>query len=285
MITNTTFSLSGKHGKSIYGDLTFLNNRQAKPILIFCHGYKGFKDWGAWQLIAKAFAEAGFCFVKFNFSHNGVKIDNPTEFTDLDAFGNDNYTKQLDDLNSVIDFFEHENEFSSEIDFTQLALVGHSRGGGIVLLQANEDVCVKQVITWAGVSDFGIRFPKGKKLEDWKNQEVYYIVNGRTKQKMPHFIQFYEDFLFNQKQLHIKTAVKELKKPLLIVHGTNDDAVQNWEAEAIFNHAENATIKWIANANHVFGMSHPWQDNQLPSHAKLLSKSTIAFLQKNNPNI
>ena len=30
---------------------------------------------------------------------------------------------------------------------------------------------------------------------------VKYVVNGRTKQQMPHFIQFYEDFKQNEKDL------------------------------------------------------------------------------------
>ena len=57
--------------KPIVYDTYFTNDGKAKPLVIFCHGYKGFKDWGPWHLVAKAFAEAGFFFLKFNFSHNG----------------------------------------------------------------------------------------------------------------------------------------------------------------------------------------------------------------------
>jgi dienelactone hydrolase len=277
---NKKFTLSGKHDKPIFGDVTFQANQKAKVLVIFCHGYKGFKDWGAWHLLAEAFAEAGFFFAKFNFSHNGVEAKNLTEFSDLQAFGMDNYSKQLDDLNSVIDYFEKGNEFSDEIDFSKLELIGHSRGGGVAVLQANEDNRVKQLITWAGVSDFGNRFPKGKKLAQWKEEGVYYIINGRTKEKMPHFIQFYEDFLANQKRFHIKTAVSDLKIPYLILHGTQDEAVDAYEAEVLFDTAKNAKIKWIANANHVFGMSHPWDDEELPIQAKIVANESISFLKK-----
>ena len=30
------------------------------PLIIFVHGYKGYKDWCAWNLMAEKFAEAGF---------------------------------------------------------------------------------------------------------------------------------------------------------------------------------------------------------------------------------
>ncbi|GGE37863.1 alpha/beta hydrolase family protein [Psychroflexus planctonicus] len=277
---NKEFTLSGKHQKNIVGDVTFQENSQPKALVIFCHGYKGFKDWGAWHLIANAFAEAGFFFVKFNFSHNGIGSENSTEFSDLEAFGMDNFSKQLDDLNSVIQFFEGENEFSSEIDFSKLSLIGHSRGGGIAVINANEDARVKKLITWAGVSDFGNRFPKGKKLEQWKKDGVYHIVNGRTKQKMPHYIQFYEDFLDNQKRFHIKTAVEQLQIPYLVMHGTHDETVNVEEAEILFDHSTTSKIKWIANANHVFAMKHPWEKSSLPLEAKVLVKESITFLKK-----
>lgn len=275
---NKTFTIEGKHQKPIIGDATYLTDQHAKPVVIFCHGYKGFKDWGAWHLIAEAFAEAGFFFVKFNFSHNGTTLKNPTDFEDLEAFGMDNYSKQLDDLSSVIDFFEGENEFSSEMDFSKLALIGHSRGGGVACIQANEDNRVQKLITWAGVSDFGLRFPKGKKLAEWKQDGVYHIINGRTKQKMPHYIQFYEDFLANQQRLHIKTAVEQLKVPYLVIHGTHDETVNVQEAEVLFDVCSTSNLRWIANANHVFGMKHPWEVKSIPKETMLLVEHTIRFL-------
>lgn len=49
-------TLEGKHKKPILTDAFFIENQKPKPIAIFCHGYKGFKDWGAWNLMARAFA-------------------------------------------------------------------------------------------------------------------------------------------------------------------------------------------------------------------------------------
>jgi hypothetical protein len=60
------------------------------PLLIFCHGYKGFKDWGGWSLMSQDFAKSGFAFIKFNFSHNGGTMEQPIDFPDLEAFGHNN---------------------------------------------------------------------------------------------------------------------------------------------------------------------------------------------------
>jgi hypothetical protein len=54
--------------------------------IIFCHGFKGFKDWGCWQMIADYFVENGFAFLKFNFSHNGLGLEDSADFDALDKF-------------------------------------------------------------------------------------------------------------------------------------------------------------------------------------------------------
>lgn len=274
------FSIEGKHQKPILLDVAFKETHKPLPVVIFCHGYKGFKDWGAWHLIAEKFAEAGFFFLKFNFSHNGGTPEQPIDFPDLEAFGNDNYSKQMDDLGSVIDWLTTKNEFSNFILAEDLNLIGHSRGGGIALLKTKEDQRIKKLITWAGVSNFQYRFPKGKALEEWKEKGVYYVKNGRTKENMPHFYQFYEDYLANKKRFDFKEALKELKIPYLIIHGTADEAVKNREAEFLFDHSKGAKMKWIAGANHVFSMKHPWEKSNLPLEASELVKASVDFLNE-----
>ena len=76
--------------KPILVDFFYKKRSKKMPIVIFCHGYKGFKDWGAWNLVGKAFANKNFFFIKFNFSHNGGTVENPIDFPDLESFGNNN---------------------------------------------------------------------------------------------------------------------------------------------------------------------------------------------------
>ena len=157
-------AIAGAHGKPIVTDVFYKNNFKPKPLVIFCHGYKGFKDWGAWHLVADEFVNRDFVFVKFNFSHNGGTIEQPIDFPDLKSFGQNTYTKELDDLDSVLTYLLHQKEWIQQIDPTNVSLIGHSRGGGMVTLKASEDLRVKNVISWAGISDVGSRFPSGFKL-------------------------------------------------------------------------------------------------------------------------
>lgn len=271
--------LSSKHNKPIVLDAYYSDNHLPKPIVIFCHGYKGFKDWGAWNIMAATFAKAGFFFLKFNFSHNGGTIEQPIDFPDLEAFGNNNYTKELDDLALVIDWLSNKNLFEKEIALDTISLIGHSRGGGIVLLKAYEDSRIKKVITLASVCDFEKRTATIGNLERWKKEGVKYVLNGRTQQQMPHYFQFYENFMKHKKRLHIQTAVEQLQIPQLIIHGNTDSSVPIEESEKIHKWNPKSTFIVIEDANHVFNTSHPWKKELLSPALEKVVHNCIDFIQ------
>jgi len=279
MKTIKNIKTEGKHNKPILIDVFYKETNQPKPIIIFCHGYKGFKDWGAWNLMAAVFANAGFFFIKFNFSHNGGTVEQPIDFPDLEAFGNNNYTKELDDLTSVINWISTHSDFKNEVNLDAISLIGHSRGGGIVLLKANEDAIIKKVITLAGVCDFEKRTATIGDLQQWKNEGVKYVLNGRTKQNMPHYYQFYEDFRLNKERLDIKKATENLKIPHLIIHGNKDTSVLIDEAENLKKWNSESEFKIIENANHVFNTSHPWKENYLSEELETTIKNCVTFLK------
>ncbi|MFI0429594.1 alpha/beta hydrolase family protein [Mariniflexile sp. HMF6888] len=282
MLSQEHIVINGKHQKPIVIDVTYVENKTNLPIIIFCHGYKGFKDWGAWNLMAKQFAKTGFCFIKFNFSHNGGTVEQPIDFPDLEAFGNNNYTKELDDLETVIDWVFNYPDIQNIANTDNISLLGHSRGGGITLIKAEEDSRIKNVISLASVSDFGSRMTALCDLETWKQTGVTYVVNGRTKQQMPHYYQFYEDFKANEERLTIKCAVSNLKIPHLIIHGNKDTSVLMNESEDLHLWNPHSELQIIDGADHVFGASHPWKKKDLPKHLNEVVQKCLTFL-KNNP--
>lgn len=264
--------------KPILLDYYHLKPANKIPVVIFAHGYKGFKDWGAWDLMGQAFANAGFCFIKFNFSHNGGTIDNPIDFPDLESFGNNNYSKEVQDLNDVIEWST--NQLSDLIDVNNIFLLGHSRAGGITTLVASQNDKVKKLITLAGVSDYKTRFPTGKALNKWKIDKVFYVKNGRTQQEMPHYYQFFEDFIYNEEKLTIKIAAQKLTIPHLIIHGQNDDTVNLQEGRQLHKWNKNSQLHIIREANHTLGAVHPWSSIYLPKHLKQAIQCSINFYKK-----
>jgi len=92
----------GTNQRIISIDYRYSESSRSMIPIIYVHGYKGFKDWGASNVFANTFAAQGFLFIKFNFSHNGVTSDHPVDFVDLEAFGNNNYEIGGNRLASVI---------------------------------------------------------------------------------------------------------------------------------------------------------------------------------------
>jgi len=275
-----TIITSHKHDKPILVDTLYNNNYISKPIIIFCHGYKGFKDWGAWHLMGKSFVSSNFCFIKFNFSHNGGTIDQPIDFPDLEAFGQNNYTRELSDLNSVLNWIE--TEFKNDLNFntSNITLMGHSRGGGIATIKADEDPRVKHLITLAGVSDYKKKFPKDEALKTWQKQGVMYVLNGRTKQQMPHYYQFYKDFIENEERLTIKRAVTKLDIPHLIIHGDADTTVLPQEAYNLHAWSPKSILKILEGADHVFNTKHPWNSDHLSEELEKVVAICLEFLKE-----
>ncbi len=270
--------IQGKHNKPILLDYGFKTNGEKKPVVIFAHGFKGFKDWGHFNKVMQHFIDNGFVFVKFNFSHNGGTVEQPIDFPDLEAFGQNNYTKELDDLRTVVDWVEENTEIpDNEINKEEIYLIGHSRGGGISIIATSEDKRIKKLVTWAAVSDFISRVPND--MGGWKRDGVIYIENGRTKQQMPMYYQFAEDLLANKDRLSIRDAESRLGVPHLIVHGTNDGAVNVNEAKDLHQWNSESELVIIENGDHVFGASHPFHEEVLPKDVQLVLEKTISFLQ------
>ncbi len=269
---------STHHNKPIVTDIFYKKNEIKKPIVIFCHGYKGYKDWGAWNIASKAFTNANLFFVKFNFSHNGGTLEDPIDFPDLDAFGENNFIKELDDLEDIINWITSSSDLKNEIDTENITLIGHSRGGGIVTIKASENTKISNVISWAGVSDYGARFPKGEQLEGWKKQGVSYILNSRTLQKMPHLYQFYQNFKDHEKRLTIKNAVQKLNIPHLIIQGEKDEVVLPIEAQNIHSWNPKSELIFINEMNHPLGCTQPWNEPNMPAHLEKVVEHSIDFI-------
>jgi pimeloyl-ACP methyl ester carboxylesterase len=272
-------TIDGSAGKPILIDATFKANVQAKQVVVFCHGFKGFKDWGPFNKIANHFADNDIVFVKFNFSFNGTTTNDPVNFCDLKAFGNNNFCKELDDLSLVLDWIENCQELKGEIDTSKISLFGHSRGGSIVMLKTAEDRRVEKVISWASPSNFLQRLPKKEKLAKWKELGVAYIYNGRTKQNMPMYFQFYENCIKFAKRLNIQNAVSKMSIPHLLVHGNDDPTVLLTEAVNIKSWNPNIDLHVIDGADHVLGGFHPYDLEKFPKDLQEAIDVTIKFLK------
>ncbi len=269
--------ITGADNRLITMDLHRPETTKPVPIVIFAHGFKGFKDWGCWHLIAAAFSKKGFAFIKFNFSHNGTTPDMLDTFADLEAFGQNTYSKEWTDLDCVLNWVT-ENATPLGFDLNQLSLIGHSRGGGIAIAKAATDRRIKKLVTWASVSSLAWLWASETVKKQWENDGVLYQMNARTHQNMPLYYTLCSDYEAHKSIFHLDIVAPRVLQPWLIIHGTADTSVSPSAALHLHHLQPHAKLQLIADADHTFGGKHPWDSSELPPLSIKLVKTTVDFL-------
>ncbi|GAA4508236.1 hypothetical protein GCM10023172_40000 [Hymenobacter ginsengisoli] len=280
MLCTVEFTLTGRaHGRPFAADATWLPTNQPQPVVVFVHGFKGFKDWGHFGLLARFFAEKGFVFVKLNLSHNGVVVGGTGDLEDLEAFGQNNFSLELDDLGQLLDALHTPGATplpAEALDLRRLYLIGHSRGGALVLLKAAEDPRVAAVAAWAAVADLHPRWP-AEVLAQWQRDGVLHVPNLRTGQQLPMYYQIAEDFYAHRARLDLPALMPGLRQPVLLIHGDQDETVPLAAVHQLHAGQPKAEVLVVPGAGHMFGGAHPWAGPELPAQAQLIAERTAAF--------
>lgn len=270
------YKFKGSLKRIITADITYSNYTSPVPIVVFAHGFKGFKDWGAWSLAAEIFASKDLPFFKFNFSHNGTSPNNLSEFVDLEAFGNNNFKLEYDDLGMVFYFIGNKAE-SFDFDWNgEIYLIGHSRGGAVSLLKSAQDDRVNKCSTWSSVSDLE-RYLEMKDFKEWQKTGVHTIINQRTNQEMPIYFQFVEAFAKNASELSLAKQFENISCPLLIVHGDDDKSVPLSDAHTIYQNIPHAILLEVENSDHTYNTKHPLVERKISRAFAEVITETIAF--------
>jgi dienelactone hydrolase len=252
--TLTKHTLPGALGP-ILVDVRTAARAAPRPAVVVIHGFKGFKDWGMFPHFADRLALAGFTAVSFNLSGSGV--DDAGQFSLPDRFGHNTFSAELDDLGRVLDALMS-SELGTAIP-SSLGLVGHSRGGGIAVLQAARDRRVRVLVTWAAISRVE-RWPAPQRAT-WRATGHSEIRNERTGQILPLYTDVLDDIEQNADLLDIEAAATRISVPWLMVHGRNDESVPFSEAEALkaASLQPKTRLLPIQDGGHTFGATHPWR--------------------------
>ncbi|MBB6274323.1 pimeloyl-ACP methyl ester carboxylesterase [Pedobacter cryoconitis] len=272
MIKKEQFILSGSKDKTISGDLTYDDKHTNQPCILFVHGFKGFKDWGAHNLVASFFATRGYRYFKFNLSHSGVTAQRPDDVTDLDAFAENTVSMELKDVDTALNYIAH------TYPATPIYLIGHSRGGALVVLKGMADERIHKIITWSAIADFSSLWKKEQE-EEWITSGRIFVENARTKEKMPLNSTLLEDFKAHREEFDILHAAAKVKIPWLILHGDDDVNVKFSVAQQLAQAQPRAQLQKIKGANHVYGANHPYTEKELPAQLLEVCEKSLSFLK------
>ena len=284
MFPHSSFLLTGTaHGRAFEADATYRADGRPKPVVLFVHGFKGFKDWGHFPLLADFFADRGFVFVKLNLSHNGVVIGGTGDLEDLDAFGRNNFSIELDDIGQLIDALFTPGATpvpAADMNLARFYLAGHSRGGGLAMLKAAEDPRVRAVATWAAIAEVHPPWPQTV-FDEWARSGVLHVPNTRTGQQLPIYYQAVENYYAHRLRLDIAHIVRrKLRQPLLLVHGDQDETVDVAAVHRLHQLRPDAELLLLPGTTHMFGGAHPWLSGELPADARRVAEATADFFER-----
>jgi len=224
-----------------------------RPVVVVLHGFKGFKDWGMFPAFSERLARAGFMVVTPNVSGSGV--DDRGEFAYPERFGHNTFSAELEDLRRVVDAL-----FQGELGLPPppaLGLMGHSRGGGISILQTARDPRVRALVTWSAISTIE-RWPPEERTA-WRKAGVNQIKNVRTGQILPLYTGVLDEIDARPEALDIQSAARRITVPWLLAHGTADESVPLREARALVAASPQARFLPIEGGGHTYGAVHPWK--------------------------
>ena len=267
-VTKITGSVPSTENLPIYYDLYFPEDSKQDnlPVILFLHGFKGFKDWGAFPDGCRELSKAGFAVLAINFSLNGVG-ESMTEFDQLDLFARETLSQDLEDVGTVLKALKDKDITAQDfsLDTNTIGVLGHSRGGHTAVAASAEYPEIKCLVTWSAVADYNARWSDGM-INDWEEKGVTEIKNGRTGQIMPVKDVVYKDAIENADRLMAVKRVRELDIPALFVHSEGDEGVHYSEAEKLYEHcsAEDKKIELIPDSGHTFNTAHPFEDEEFP---------------------
>ena len=251
-------SVTNSESEIIRAELYYQNATKDAPVIIICHGFKGFKNWAFFPFLAESLAQADYVALTFNFSRNGIGPD-LQNFTELDRFEKNTYTHEVNDLKCVVDAISSGEIGKGLIDPESIGLIGHSRGGGIALLHTQHDERINSLVTWSSIAT--VERYSTEQIDLWKNQKYLEFENKRTGQMMRVGLDLYQDIQKNKKNLNIQSAAENIETPTLIIHGQDDESVPVEEAQTIYDHLASPSKELIIieGGTHTYGARHPME--------------------------
>lgn len=243
-------------GADLRGDYWSPAGAPDATAIVVCHGFKGFKDWGFFPYLCEQLAgRTGTAVVSFNFDGSGVR---DADFDDLEAFSHNTFSRELWDLEAILDGLAAGWLGDLEIPpATRFGLLGHSRGGATCILKAGLRSQVRGLVTWASIASV-TRYESF--AEQWDAGETVTIPNARTKQDMPLERNVLDDMRANRERLDVLASAASLRIPVTVVHGTADESVPFHDAWQIANAVGDlARLVGVDGATHTFQAGHPFQ--------------------------
>ncbi|XP_077212636.1 putative uncharacterized protein YDL057W isoform X1 [Tasmannia lanceolata] len=225
-------AISNSHGEKLIG---VLHETGSKELVILCHGFRSSKEQKTMVNLATALATEGISAIRFDFAGNGESEG---------SFEYGNYKREVGDLRAVVQYY---SEGKREIS----AIVGHSKGGDVVILYASVYHDIHTVVNISGRFDLerGIEDRLGKDFMKRIKKDGFIDVKDKTG-KVEYRVT--EESLMDRLTTDIHAACHSIDKDcrVLTVHGSVDEIVPVEDASEFAKRIANHKLHIIEGANH-----------------------------------
>ncbi|KAK3436262.1 hypothetical protein EUGRSUZ_C00878 [Eucalyptus grandis] len=241
--------IPNKHGEKLVG---LLHETGSSEMVILCHAFRCSKENDTMVNLAAALEKEGISAFRFDSAGTGE-----SEGTDS------NFWREADDLRAVIEHFNGANRVTS-------AIVGHSKGGRIVLLYASKYHDIHTVVNVCACYDLkrGIEDFLGKDSMQKIKEDGF--IDVKTKSGIIiHDVKY--EYLMDCLNTNMHEACLQIDKNcrVLTVHGSADEVVPVSDALEYAKIISNHKLQIIEGADHRY-----------TSHQAELASIVSSFIKK-----
>jgi len=217
--------------RELKGVLELPTNAKPANFILFAHCFTCNKNFHAPSNISKNLASKGYGVLRFDFTGLG---DSEGDFEDT------NFSSNVEDLVAAADFLKKEYKAPAMI-------IGHSLGGAAALFASKKLDSVKCMVTINAPSNLShVQKHFESSSEEIQNKGFANVKIGGRSFKIKK--QFIDDLKKNQDA----SALKEIRKSLLVMHSPQDEIVSISHAEELYKSAWHPkSFVSIDGANHM----------------------------------
>ncbi|KAK6944808.1 Serine aminopeptidase, S33, partial [Dillenia turbinata] len=226
--------IPNKHGENLVG---LLHDTGSKELVILCHGFRSTKETSTIVNVAVALENEGISAFRFDFAGNGESEG---------SFEYGHYFREADDLHAVIQHFVGRNRVIS-------AILGHSKGGNVVLLYASKYKDVSAVVNVSGryALEKGIEERLGKNFLQIINEVGFIDVMSKSG-KVDYRVT--KESLLDRLNTNMHEACLKIdgKCRVLTIHGSADEVIPVEDALTFSKIIPNHKLHIVEGADHCY---------------------------------
>ncbi|KAF9599669.1 hypothetical protein IFM89_001615 [Coptis chinensis] len=231
--------VENKYGEKLVG---VLHDTGSPELVILCHGFRSSKDNNTMKNLAASLTKEGITAFRFDFAGNGESEG---------SFQYGNYVREADDLRSVVEYF-------SGGKHALITILGHSKGGNVVLLYASRYHDVPTVINVSGRYNLkkGIEERFGKDFMLSLKRDGFLDVTSKKGEVQ---YRITEESLMERLGTDMHAACLSIEKSCRVftIHGSLDEVIPVEDAFEFAKIVPNHKLQIVEGADHRYSTHQP----------------------------